>query len=79
MKPYNICGVDIERVNVPGPYVLLVKFTDGDRWKEIERGHNPNVVYAAHNKVARNPRVIDRIEFHDGTGCLETIWSRDWT
>jgi hypothetical protein len=28
--------------------------------------------------VARNARSIARIELHDRTGCLETIWASHW-
>ena len=62
-----------------GPYSLLVAFQfDPSIWREIANGHCPQEVRAAHDRVARNPAVIHRIELHDLTGPLETIWAADW-
>lgn len=73
----RIMGYDIDPYKHPetGPYTLKVKFTHG---KELiqARGHNPQTVREAHTRVSRNPKVIESIELHDLTGCLETIWRR---
>jgi hypothetical protein len=58
-------------------YKLLIKWTDG-RVETVAEGNNPSEVRAAEARVSRNPRVIDRIELHDLTGPLETLWSRSW-
>jgi hypothetical protein len=55
----------------------MVKYVHG-HWQEIENCHNPQHARDAHNRVARNPKVIDRIELHDHEGSIETIWSRSW-
>lgn len=77
MEPYIIDGVTIERVRAHRPYALMVDFTFG-KTLEIERGHDPKKVAEAHNRVARNPKVIDRIYLTDSCGTLMTFWSKEW-
>ena len=73
-----ICGFEVEVVDPkPVPYKLVALFTFGKRLV-IAAGHNPTVVREAESRVARNPKVIDRIVLEDLTGPLETIWSREW-
>jgi len=78
-KVHRIMGFDIKEVQpIPaGPYRLVVRFTFGKETVQAS-GHNPCEVRAAERTVARNPKVIDRIELRDSCGCLETIWSRHW-
>lgn len=75
-KSYRICGYEIPVIN-PGPYNLVVIFTNG-REKVIHNSHNPQEAWAAHERVTRNIAVIQRIELRDHEGCLETIWDKDW-
>jgi hypothetical protein len=60
-----------------GPYSLRAVFADG-RTQIVETGHAPMDVRSAESRVSRNPRVIARIELHDLTGRLETIWAASW-
>jgi len=64
-----------------GTYRLMVTW-------HTPRGEPPRVTCAAQSDnpcdlaeapmVARNARSIARIELHDRTGCLETIWASHW-
>lgn len=77
MTHYRICGYDIPLVDPSGPYRLVVVFTHGRELVQAQ-GYNPAAVRAAERGVARNPRVIERIELRDDEGPLETLWSRTW-
>jgi hypothetical protein len=67
------------------PYTIVVWWRDGRR-TIAAASHNPMSLAASHNPmslaavpmVARDPRVIQRIELHDLDGCLEAIWDADW-
>jgi hypothetical protein len=58
------------------PYSIVVLWQDG-RSEIVATSHNP-LELANAPMVSRNPRVINRIELHDLTGCLETVWSAEW-
>ena len=58
------------------PYSVIVYWRDG-RMEVVARSHNPCVLAEAPT-VARNPAAIRRIEMHDLTGCLETVWDASW-
>ena len=68
---YVICGFR------DPPYKLVVVFTHGAT-KVLHRSHSPVEARAAHDRVSRNPKVIERIELHDHEGVLETIWNKNW-
>jgi hypothetical protein len=58
------------------PYTIVVWWRDGRR-TIAAASHNP-MSLAAVPMVARDPRVIQRIELHDLDGCLEAIWDASW-
>lgn len=59
------------------PYSLIVFWQDGRR-EIVAEGHDPPAVSRQERTIARNAAVIRRIELHDLTGCLETLWAADW-
>jgi hypothetical protein len=59
------------------PYRIIIFWKDGRRTTAAE-SHAPTALAGA-PMVARNARVIRRIELHDLTGSLETIWDASWT
>ena len=71
----------LERPQPVGNYKILVTW-------HTPRGTPPRVTCVAASDdpttlkgasmVARNARSIARIELHDRTGCLETIWASHW-
>ena len=58
------------------PYRVMVTWHDGRKTCEAE-DDDPRALAGAPT-VARNARVIARIELHDRSGCLETIWASHW-
>ena len=62
---------------MPKPYRLIAVFQTGYDVL-IEEGDDPVSVRAAHTKVSRNRKAVSRIELHDPSGCLETIWQFNW-
>lgn len=57
-------------------YRVWVEWRDGRRTCEAQ-SDNPTDLRGA-PMIARNPRAINRIEVHDRTGCLETVWASHW-
>ena len=62
---------------VKAPYSLVVKFRDG-RVETIASGHDPVATRRNESRVSRNSELIARIELHDLSGALETIWAASW-
>ena len=58
------------------PYRVMVTWHDGRKTCEAE-DDDPRALAGAPT-VARNARSIARIELHDRSGCLETIWASHW-
>jgi hypothetical protein len=63
-------------VTLPRAYRIVVEWRDGRRTIEAT-SDDPTALKGAPT-IARNPRSINRIELHDTTGCLETIWASHW-
>ena len=40
--------------------------------------HVPSIAQHQADRVAYNPSSIRRIEIHDLTSCLETVWDASW-
>ena len=60
------------------PHSCVVFWQDG-RATRHGASHNPvDAEDYAFDHVARDPRVIRRIEVHDHEGCVETIWDAAW-
>lgn len=57
-------------------YSVHVQWRDGRKTIEAQ-SDNPSDVRGA-PMISRNPRAINRIEVHDRTGCLETVWDSTW-
>lgn len=77
-EPYIIDGIKIERVRASPTFKLIVYFTFGKILVQAQC-YMPSHVRAAHDQVARNPKVIKRIEMHDHEGCIDTIWDNTWS
>lgn len=58
------------------PYRVIVTWQNGTR-TIVAESPNPTELAGAPT-VSRNPRVIKRIEIHDLTGPLETVWDASW-
>lgn len=76
-RTFRVMGFDIPeyRSEPDGPYSLVVIWNDGRETIQA-RGHSPMGVREAESTIARNPRVISRIELRDSGGLLETIWRK---
>lgn len=59
------------------PYSLQVLWQDGRRTTQLT-GHDPMAIRRAENQIARDPRVIARIELWDLDGRLDTLWDYSW-
>ena len=57
-------------------YRVVVHWHDGRKTCEAQ-SDNPSALKGA-PMIARNARSIARIEIHDRTGVLETVWASHW-
>ena len=60
-----------------GPYELVIAFNWGVE-SVVSRSHNPEEARSYEAQITRNPQIIDRIFLRDGSGNLETLWSKSW-
>jgi len=59
-------------------YFIKLEWQDG-RVQEIGHSYDPVATLQVSHGIAKSPRVIKRIEFHDNQGALEILWDANWS
>jgi hypothetical protein len=62
------------------PYQLVFLHAQTKEWVLVKESDSPTICREAESRIARNPKVVQRIELRDafGTECLETLWDSSW-
>lgn len=60
------------------PYSLRILIAG--RWIVTAESYDPTEIKAkARTSISYSPSTtVERVEIHDLTGCLETVWDRGW-